>query len=282
MIIVTGAGGKTGRAVLQACSRRKLKVRAVVHHPDQTQKALDLGAEEALWGDIQDDQFLEEAFRDGEAVYHICPNVHPEEISIGRAVIQAARSAGVGHIVYHSVLHPQVEVMPHHWKKLRVEEALFASGLEFTILQPTVYMQNVLAQWKSITERGVYLVPYPVETRLSLLDLEDLGEVVAAVLCEPQHRGAVYELVGTPPMSQQEVAEALSAVIGRSVRAEESSLDVWERQARAAGQSDFAIGTLLGMFRYYAEHGLWGSPQVLRWLLGREPHTFQEFLSAYH
>ena len=63
------------------------------------------------------------------SVYHVCPNVSPDEIAIGRVSIAAARSAGVEHFVYHSVLHPQTEAMPHHWLKLRVEEALITSGL---------------------------------------------------------------------------------------------------------------------------------------------------------
>ena len=58
---------------------------------------------------------------------------------------EAARRAGIRHLVYHSVLHPQVEAMPHHWQKMRVEEQLFAAGLPYTILQPAAYMQNVLA-----------------------------------------------------------------------------------------------------------------------------------------
>ena len=63
------------------------------------------------------------------------------------AAIRAAQSAGVERFVYHSVLHPQVEIMAHHWQKMRVEEQLFESGLSFTILQPAAYMQNVLAGW---------------------------------------------------------------------------------------------------------------------------------------
>jgi uncharacterized protein YbjT (DUF2867 family) len=278
MIILTGASGKTGRAVLRACIERNLEVRAVVHRPDQVQTALELGAKEVESGDLQDERFLRKVFRGGQAVYHICPNVHPEEISIGQGVIHAARSAGIEHFVYHSVLHPQIEAMPHHWKKLRVEEALFESGLEYTILQPTVYMQNVLGQWKSILERGVYTVPYPAATRLSMIDLDDLGEAAALVLSGSEHRGAIYELVGTEPLSQQDVADSLGALLGRPVRVEVTPLDVWEAQARSAGQSNFAIDTLLQMFRYYASHGLCGNSRVLRWLLGREPHSFEDFL----
>ncbi|MBI4769096.1 MAG: NmrA family NAD(P)-binding protein, partial [Chloroflexi bacterium] len=213
------------------------------------------------------------------AVYHICPNMHPEEVAIGRLVIGAAREAGVGRFVYHSVLHPQAGAMPHHWNKLRVEEALFESGLPFTILQPTAYMQNLLAGWEALRQQGLYRVPYPVETRLSFVDLCDVAEAAAIVLTRAGHLGATYELAGTAPLTQTEVATALSAGPGRPVRAEAVPLDRWEAGARAAGLSDYAVETLLRMFRYYARHGLTGNPNVLRWLLGRPPATLADFVS---
>lgn len=73
--------------------------------------------------------------RSAQGVYHICPNVHPQEVEIGRIAIDAARAAHVERFVFHSVLRPQIEAMPHHWRKLRVEEMLLASGLNFTILR---------------------------------------------------------------------------------------------------------------------------------------------------
>jgi len=212
------------------------------------------------------------------AVYHICPNVNPEEQRIGGLVIGAARAAGVEHFVFHSVLHPQIEAMPHHWHKMRVEEALFESGLPFTILQPAAYMQNVLAGWEAMVERGVYSVPYPVETRLSLVDLEDVAEAAAIVLTEPGHTGATYELVGTEAMTQVEVADVLSQQLGRPVRAEAMPVETWERQARASGMGDYQRETLVKMFRYYARCGLAGNSNALGWLLRRPPETFAAFV----
>jgi uncharacterized protein YbjT (DUF2867 family) len=123
-------------------------------------------------------------------------------------------------MVYHSVLHPQIEAMPHHWNKMRVEEMLLGSPLDVTILQPAAYMQNILAEWDRMLRSGVYRVPYPVETRLSLVDLDDLAEAAATVLINAGHSGATYELVGTPPISQIEIAETFGKALGRPVRAE--------------------------------------------------------------
>src|SRR5690606_34210295 len=100
----------------------------------------------------------------------------------------------------------QTEEMPHHWNKLRVEAWLFESGLDYTILQPAAYMQNVLGNWRRLIEEGVYAVPYPAETRMSLVDLQDVAEVAATVLTDPGHTGAIYELAGPEALTQTQIA----------------------------------------------------------------------------
>ena len=278
MILVSGAAGKTGRAVIRALVAKGENVRALVRRPEQTELLEKVGAREVVVGDMRVQATMDRAAEGVRAVYHICPNVSPDEVAIGQIAIAAARAAGVEHFCYHSVLHPQVEAMPHHWEKMRVEAHLFESGLRYTILQPTAYMQNVLAHWDQILERGTYPVPYAVETRLSLVDLEDVAKAAAIVLTEPGHAGATYELVGEGAMTQIEVAEVLSRQLGRPVHAEVVPLNVWEQRARAAGSGDYQVETLIKMFRYYERYEFWGNPRVLGWLLRRPPTTFATFV----
>lgn len=279
MILLTGAAGKTGRAVLCALAARGVAVRALVHRREQADAVRALGAQEVAVGDLLEPSILGSAAAGAQAVYHICPNVHPDELTIGRVAIAAAREAGVEHLVYHSVLHPQVEAMPHHWQKMRVEEQLFESGLDYTILQPAAYMQNVLGQWDSIVQSGIYRVPYRIETRLGMVDLADVAEVAARVLTETGHRGATYELAGPEALTQRQVAEVLGRRLGLRVEAEQISPATWEQRARAAGMGDYQVQTLLQMFGYYNRHGFWGNPRVLGWLLGREPEHFDAFVA---
>lgn len=278
MILVTGAGGKTGRAVIRALMVSGQAVRALVHRPEQIDGLKEIGVKEVLVGDMHLGSTMESACQDTRAVYHICPNVNPDEVVIGQNIIRAARFARVEHVVYHSVLHPQTEAMPHHWQKLRVEELLFESGLDYTILQPCAYMQNVLTYWQRIVSDGVYPVPYPVETRLSMVDLVDVAEAAVITLIKPGHTGAIYELVGPQALSQTEVAQVLGQQLGRSIQSEVVPLEAWYKQARASGINNYAVETLIKMFRYYANHGLWGNPNVLGWLLGHPPHTFADFV----
>lgn len=274
MILVTGASGKTGRAIMRALVRRGAAVDAFVHREGHIAPLKALGARYVHVGRLDDQTALARAARHVGTIYHLAPNVSPDEFLFGQSVAGAAKEAGA-RLVFHSVLLPKIEAMPHHWEKARVEEMLSASGLDVTVLQPTAYMQNLLQAWPAITRDGVYRVPYSVEARISLVDLDDVAEAAARVLTEPGHEGATYELVGTNPLSQIEVAEILAKALGRPVRAEAESVGAWK--ARAAGMNGYARDTLAKMFRYYDRHGLAGDPAALRRLLGREPATLDRF-----
>jgi NAD(P)H dehydrogenase (quinone) len=277
MILITGAGGKTGKATASALVARGAPVRAFVRSAAHEAALKGMGVRDIVTGEMNDHYALDQASRGAEAIYHICPNVSPHEMSFAQALVDNATRSGVSRMVYHSVLHPQIEAMPHHWNKLRVEEMLFSSGLDITILQPTAYMQNILAEWDRMVSSGIFSVPYPVETRLSLVDLEDIAEAAAAVLTNSRHSGATYELVGTPPLSQIEIAETFGMVLKKAVRAEAEPIESWEQRARAAGMDDYSRETLTKMFRAYARDGLTGNPNVLGWLLGRPPASLADF-----
>lgn len=277
-ILVSGAGGKTGRAVVRTLAAHGLVIRALVRRQEQIPELIALGARDALAGDMRDPHTWKQATEQVQSLYHICPNMSPEEVLIGELALDAARHAGTERFVYHSVLHPQARSMPHHRNKLLVEERIFESRIAFTILQPTAYMQNLLAGWPSITREGTHRVPYATATRISLVDLEDVAEAATTVLVDPGHEGAVYELAGPDAPTQENVAAIVSEVLRRPVRAEAVSHEAWEESARASGLGDYQMQTLLAMFRYYERYGMVGNPRTLGWLLGRPPRSLAEFL----
>jgi uncharacterized protein YbjT (DUF2867 family) len=278
MILVTGAAGKTGRSVIKALVESGADVRAFVRREEQAPVVESIGAAEVRVGDMKSSQMMARAMQGVRSVYHICPNVSPDEITIGETAIMAAQEAGVEHFVFHSVLKPQTEAMPHHWNKLRVEERLIESRLPYTILQPAAYMQNILAHWESIREQGIYPVPYPEETRLSLVDLEDVAQAAATVLTETGHEYAIYELVGNGSLTQSNLAATMSEEFDRPVRIEVIPLETWRSQAEKAGLGTQRIETLVKMFQYYQEYDFRGNSQVLGWLLGRRPTSFSTFV----
>ena len=158
-------------------------MRALVRRPEQAAALEALGAAEVSIGSFEDAGALALAAAGTQAIYHICPNVSRDEVSIctGRCGRGAnAQASSVSSIIRSCIRRSRrCRIIG---QKMRVEEMLLAAGFDLTILQPTAYMQNILGAWRGIVEDGVFRIPYPVDTRLSLVDLDDVAEVAARVL----------------------------------------------------------------------------------------------------
>jgi len=280
LVLVTGAAGKTGLAGIRALSARGARVRALIRHPDQTQTVRQAGATDILAGDLTDQEILSKAMGRVSAVYLLLPNLHPNETEMGLRAIEAAKKNGLRSIVYHSVLFPQIQALPHHWQKLRVEEALIQSGLDFTILQPASYMQNINPSWGTVKSTGNYRVPFSINAEFSLIDLKDVAAAACTCLLESGHEAAIYPLAGVERLSSIQMAEAMGKYLGSEVLASEQPLDEWRDKAVAAGLSLYALDTLSKMFTYYGGHGFVGSPQTLEWLIGRSAIRFSQYLET--
>ncbi len=277
MILVTGAGGKTGRAVIDALVQRGEAVRGIVKNTAAAEKVRALGAE-AVMGDMLKLEDVRRAATGVRAIYHIAPNVNPDEIEFGKTAIAAAKAEGVERFVFHSLCHSQIEALPNHWWKLRVEEKIKESGLNFTILQPTPYMQNVLGQWQNIVKRGAYEIPYQPTTKLGMVDLADLAEVAAKLLTtEKTYDWATYELAGPDVLTQHDVLEIIRQVTGREIRLEIIAREDWCARARQGGMAESAVEVFYKMFGFMETYGFWGNPGVLEWLLGRPARRFGEW-----
>lgn len=277
-VLVTGAGGRTGQAIVPALASAGHAVRVFVRRPESGAELTALGAAEVAQGDLNDDAGVAEALDGVDALYHIPPTMSPGEIAIGQRLIAAAQRVGLGHFVYHSVLHPQIQSLPHHWNKLFVEEALIESGLPFTILQPCSYMQNTLGDWKNITGKGTHTMAFSVDRALSLIDLSDVAAVAAKVVGDPAHHGAIYGLAG-PALSVRAKARILSEVLGRAVQPVQESVAEWKDKVTAAGMPSHMVEGRAHMFAHYDESGLVGNSGILEYLLGRAPTSFAAFVT---
>ena len=266
--------------MIRALTRRSVRTRAFVHRSEYAQLAADAGAAEIVLGDMRESILLDQATQGVSSVYHICPNVHPDELLIGQKVIKSCINNSVSLLVYHSVIHPQVEKMPHHWQKMRVEEALFESHMPYVILQPAPYMQNILASWPVMLSEGVYQIPYRPETLLSLVDLEDVAKAAAEVLTSSDYHFGIFELTGIAALSQSDVAKIISGKFGNEIKVVQLSFDEWRNKPQNSGMNPYALETLDSMFRYYDRYGLQGNSNVLHWLLKRVPTSFSEFIDG--
>ncbi|OZF45397.1 NmrA family NAD(P)-binding protein [Rhodococcus sp. 14-1411-2a] len=259
-IAIVGATGKTGRAVAAALDGVAVVRRLSRSAPDYPV-------------DLETGAGLVEAFTGCRGVYFIAPNVHPDEPALLARALEAAASAGVDHVVYHSVAWPYSPKMPHHMDKARCEEELRAFGSErglyWTILQPCAYAQNFE---EVLTGSPSLVVPYSLDTKFSFVSLEDVAEVAARILVEgaERHHGATYELGGPEMLSVRDVVLLVETMTGRSVAMESIGVDDWMR-LHGSELSPDAHQRLSAMFEYYDDRDFLASSAVTATLLGRSP-----------
>lgn len=218
MILVTSAAGGVGRPLVRKLVANGLEVRAFVKNEEQAQRAKADGATEVVIGDLRRPGDLETALRGVRQVYHVAPTQLIDEVPVAKRLITAAREEQLDHVVFQSVIHPDIAELPHHRQKLLVEELLKEWGLPVTILRPSHYMQNVLDFWDFF---GAGLLPYPTspDSRMGVVDSDDIAEAAANVLTKPEgHIGKTYDL-STVELTRHDMAQIWSRVLGHPVTA---------------------------------------------------------------
>jgi uncharacterized protein YbjT (DUF2867 family) len=272
VIVVTAAGGPTGTAVVRELRARGESVRAVVNRRGPRPELTGLGAEVVV-AELTQPMAWSKVFAGADALYLIWPNFDPDEAEGAPALFAEARRAGLPRVVYHSVLRPQLRVMPHHAAKDRAEEALDSSGLRsWRVLQPCAYADNMDGQLEAAHVSGVLRSYWGLRTPQSLVDLRDVAEAAAVLLTEDGLDGGTFEAAGPEPLSAPRLAELIGARLVEEVVAED---------VIPGGEipTSYAARCRRTMFDHYRAHGFLGSPRMLTDLLGRPPRTFAEHLA---
>ncbi len=276
-ILVTGANGRTGRAIVDALLTRHAKVRGFVRSAEKATDLRDAGADSAV-GDLEDAASLAAACTGCRAVIYIGPPMHGNEVAITSRVLEAAARAGVAHVIYYSVMHPLRQEVFHHRQKLLAEAHVVESGLPYTIVQPIRYMQHLEPLWRTVVDDGIHAMPFNTQVRFNVVDLLDLAEAVATIATTPGHEHATYELAGAEALSQDDMAAILTEELGRPVAARVIPPEAARRAAEARGLPAERIERMTGMNDHYDRHGFLGNPNVLCWLIAREPTTFRAYV----
>ena len=282
MILVTAANGNQGKLLVPRLVAAGLPVRASVRSAASADALHAAGVSEVVVGDLAEPEMLARAVRGVEKIYYVGPTLSPSERMTGFAVVDAARREGVQHLVMSSVLHAITTDLIQHEIKRDVEEHLLSSGLEFTILQPTNYM--LAHRLVPAFERGVFELSWSLERRQSLVDVGDVTEVAAMVLGDTaRHAGATYELVSPGRYTAHDLGAVIATVIDQPVDVREIDADTFARRAVSDTDPqarDYKLRLVRAIGTRYSSHDFVGNPNVLTWLLGRRPTTFEEFVRA--
>jgi uncharacterized protein YbjT (DUF2867 family) len=280
MILVTAANGNQGRLLVPKLLAAGQLVRACVRSQASAEQLRGLGVQETVVGDISEPAVLARAIRGVQKVYHVGPTIHPRERDMGLAVVEAARAEGVRQLVFSSVLHAITTDLVQHEIKRDIEEHLLSSGLEFTILQPANYMLPL--KLRPVFERDVFELSWSLDRRQSLVDLGDVTDVACMALTDSErHAGATYELASPGRYTAYELGDIISRVLGRPIAVREidadSYLKAWVGDADPR-QVTHQVRVLRAITSRYSSHDFVGNPNVLTWLLGRPPTTFEDYV----
>ena len=281
-ILVTAANGNQGKLLIPRLLASGVRVRACVSSERSGAELGRAGVTDVVVGDLSEPQRMRQAMTGIDSVYYIGPALHPQERTMGLAAVEAAQAAGVAHFVFSSALHAIASELIQHAIKRDIEERLIASGLAYTILQPANFMLS--HRLRSVFAEHVFRLSWSLERRQSMVYPGDLAEVAHAVLLDGnRHVGATYELAAPGRFSAYDLARICSEVIGSEVAAERLSADDFVRMMLGDPERvPYQAGISRAISAYYSSHDFIGNPNVLTWLLGREPVTFADFVALHH
>jgi len=282
MIVVTAANGNQGRLLIPKLVASGATVRACVRTEASGSLLRAAGVDEVVVGDMADPRILAQAMEGVDTVYHIGPTLHPKEREMGFAAVDAARVCGVRHFVLSSVLHAITTDLVQHEIKRDIEEHLLSSGIEFTILQPANYM--LAHRLRPAFERGLFRLSWSLERYQSMVALDDVTDVVAAVLVDTKaHAGATYELVAPGRYTALDLADVIAGVVGRPIDVEQISCETFLKEfVGDVEKFPYEARVMRAISKRYSSHDFIGNPNVLTWLLGRPPTTYAQFVQMHY
>jgi len=277
MILITGASGNVGKAVLQEVNRRESKFRGTFRSKEEAAKAPS-GCE-AVLADYSDRQSLHKAM-DGVTSVFVVSSPIPQLVELEINVVDVCKETGVKHVVLNSALGAgdYGKSFPSWHRK--VEDKLKTTGMSYTILRPNGFLQNIVAyNAPSIRAQGAFYAAMG-DAKVSYLDVGDIAVVAAIALKGGVHAGKTYELNGPEAISNQELAKRISKVAGRTV----NYVDIPESAQREAmlglGMPEWQVTALLELQQYYKQGGGAKTDGLLQALIERNPVTVDQYLTA--
>jgi uncharacterized protein YbjT (DUF2867 family) len=278
MILVTGAVGNVGRALVPLLLAHAGAVRVLVRKPDRYRPPGP--GVEVCAGHFGAPETLPPALAGVHTVF-LLSGVHPDMVALQCGLVDAAKAAGVRRIVKLSGMDaaPGAPIALGRWHG-QVEAAIEAAGLDFTHLRPNIFMQNLLGQAAAVAAGGELRAALG-DGRVSLIDVRDIAGAAARVLLEPGHERRSYTLTGPQAIAQAEVAAVLARATGRAVR----YVPLTPAQARAemlaARLPEWWADLLLELYAVAAAGGCSRVAPDAPQLLGRAPRDFAAFAADH-
>ncbi len=232
--LIAGATGTVGREIVRQLVAAGHPVRALTRDPERARGALPEGAE-AVRGDLTDPDSLVPHLRGVEGLHLITFGGDDyAALETGPRLVELAASAGVRRVTVLSDFHEG-----------GVQEALRASTLAWTFLNPVEFMSNLLAYAEEIRAEGLMRVSRDQPS--AMVHEADIASVAVSALTEDGHGGRSYPISGPEPLTPAEQAERLSTAIGREVAVVRLSPEETARSLRAGGHDEEYVAFALDL-----------------------------------
>lgn len=279
-ILVTGATGQQGGAVARALLSRGHRVKALTRKPDSdAARQLASAGAVVVAGDLADAASVVSAAKDVDTMFLMGNSYEAgleEETRQGILAADAAKAAGIGHLIYSSVADADKQTgIPHFESKYQVEQHVRQLGIPYTISAPVAFMENAVAPWSiDALRQGIHAFAMQPKRVVQLVALADIGAFVAA-LVERRERvfGKRFDFAGDE-LSGEEQAQTLSDAIGRPIQYQEIPIAVARQQSEDAALMfewfdrvgyDVDIATLHREFPEVRWHGFADWARAFNW-----------------
>ncbi len=283
MILLTGVTGKTGGETAKQLLQKGAKLRALVR--DEAKAAeLKAAGVELVVGDVSNADTVTRALEGVEKAFLTLPNGQ-RQLEQEKQFTDLAVAAGVKHLVKMSsmeaVAHAETPIPRAHWA---VEEYIRASGLDWTMVKPNFFMQNLLSSAGSIKAQRKFSLPMGNGTT-GMADIRDIGAVCAEVLtgqgpAGKGHAGQSYEITGPEVLTFHDVADRFSAVLGEKVEYVPMPMEQF-RERMSSILEPWHLNAVCELFREIAEIGLDHTTDTFKKLIGRDPRPVTQFIQNY-
>ncbi|WP_417540998.1 SDR family oxidoreductase [Microbacterium maritypicum] len=277
-ILVTGATGNLGRLIIAGLLERGADPQSIVAGARNTEKAADLGVR-VVHLDYSDPASVATAVEGIDTVVLVSGSEVGQRVAQHRAVIDAAKAAGVSKLVYTSVpkaTTSDLVLAPEH---KATEELIAAAGVPAVILRNNWYTENYIADLTRSAETGV-LAAGAGDGRVASASRRDFADAAAAVALEDGHIGKVYELAGDVAWTYSDLAATFSELTGREVSYVRLGFDDQVAALREAGLDEGTAGFVAALDAGIKDGALADTDGTLSRLIGRPTTPLIEGLRA--